>query len=92
LFVGEDADHGHHAHHPGAPVGGEAAGFRLRDALGVVHGHFHEGVLREAGDGVGVFGDGGMVDVLDADVASERFHLTEGFGVGGCWRSGSDGR
>jgi len=81
LFVGEDPDHGHHAHHAGAPVGREAVGFGFGN--GGVHGHFHEGVLRKAGDGVGIFGDRGVMDVFDADVAGERFHLAEGFGVCG---------
>jgi len=83
FLVGEDADHGHHAHHACAPVGGEAVGFGLGDTLGVVHGHFHEGVLRKAGDGVGIFGDGGVVHVFDPDVAGERFHLAEGLCIGG---------
>src|ERR1700720_973545 len=83
FLVGEDADHGHHAHHAGAPVGGEAMGFGFPDAFRIVHGHFHESILREAGDGVGVFGDGGVMDVLDAEVAGKSLHLAEGFGVAG---------
>ena len=83
FLVGEDADHGHHAHHASAPVGGKAMGFGLRNAFRIVHSHFHEGILRKAGHGVGVFGDGGVMDVLDAEVVGKCLHLTEGFGVGG---------
>jgi len=83
LGVGEDADHGHHAHHAGAPVGWEAVGLGFAHTFGVVHGHFHERVLWEAGNGVGVFGDGGMMHVLDADAVGEGLHLAEGARVSG---------
>ena len=55
LVVGKDADQGHHAHHFGGPVCGEAVGFGFGDDR--VHTHFHEGVLREAFYGFGVVCD-----------------------------------
>ena len=55
LVVGEDADERHHAHHFGGPVVGESVSFGFGDDG--VHSHFHEGVLREAFDAFGVFGD-----------------------------------
>ena len=76
LVVGQDADQGHHAHHFGGPVFWEAVGFGFGDDG--VHAHLHEGVLREAFYVVGVFGDGGVVDVLEADGFGERHHLAEG--------------
>src|SRR5215469_15343703 len=57
LLLGKDANHRHHAHHACAPVGGQAVGLRLGDTGSVVHAHFHESVLRKAGNGVGVLGD-----------------------------------
>jgi len=84
LVVGEDADHSHHAHHAGGPVGREAVGFRLGN--GGVHGHFHEGVLGKTGDGVGVIGDGRVMNVFDANVACQGFHLAESARIGGVGR------
>jgi len=81
VFVArKNAEHGHHAHHAGGPVGGKAVVFGLVD--GGVHGHLHEGVLGKAGDGVSVLCDKGMMDMLDADRARECFHLAEGARVG----------
>ena len=79
FVVGEDADQRHHAHHAGAPVGGEAVRFGLGDSF--VHAHFHEGVLGKAFYVVGVVGDGGVMHVLEADGVGERLHLAERFGI-----------
>ena len=58
---------------PALQFGGKAVSFGFADAFGVVHGHFHEGVLREAWNGVGVFGDGGMMDMRERRGRSRGF-------------------
>src|ERR1700761_2744436 len=62
LGLREDADEGHHALHLGAPSGEQASVRRGRNhGVHVHHAAFHEGVLREVGDAVGVGGDLGGI-------------------------------
>ena len=56
---------------------------RFRFVYGVIHAHFHEGILRKAGDAVGVFRDRRVMDVFEGDAFRERFHLAQSFCVGG---------
>src|ERR1700721_1945757 len=81
FFVGEDAHERHHAHHSGAPVGRQAMRFWLFH--GIIHAHFHEGILRKAGHAVCVFRDRGMMYVFEGNAFRERFHLAQSFWVGG---------
>jgi len=58
VCLSEATDQSHHAHHPGAPVGGGRGFSGFVTPWRCTIGHFHERRLAEAGPELAFFGEG----------------------------------